>query len=59
MTVMNTVQSGSKYQETELASRISIPSAMAGSVLLYENRRYGGVNRIPSTPPKVTQWASI
>jgi len=58
MTVMNTVRSGSGYQETELASRISIPSAMAASVLLDENLRLGGFNRLPPTPPNVTPWIS-
>jgi Tfp pilus assembly protein PilW len=58
MTVMNTVKSGSNYQETQLASRISIPSAIAASVLLDENQRFGGFNRLPPTPPKVAAWTS-
>jgi len=58
MTVQNTVKSGGKYQETELASRITIPSAIAASALLYENYRFGGFNHIPPTPENVTQWAS-
>ncbi len=58
MTVVNTVKTGSSYQETELASRITIPSATAASVLLDENQRFGGFNRLPPTPPNVTPWIS-
>jgi len=62
MTVQNSVKSGrgtyAKLQETTLSSRISIPSAIAGSALLYELQRYGGVDRLPDTPPQVTEWAN-
>jgi len=58
LTVRNDVKTASKYQETEFASRISIPSAMAASTLLEENRRFGGFNRLPPTPPNVAQWIS-
>jgi Tfp pilus assembly protein PilW len=58
LTVQNTWITASKYQETELSSRIVIPSAVAGSVLLEEIQTYGGVNRLPLTPPQVTTWAN-
>jgi len=58
MTVENTWKSGSKYQQTELSSRVSIPSAVAGSALLSENRTYGGINRLPPTPNRVSIWAA-
>ncbi len=56
MTVRNTWKTGSAYQETELSSKITIPSAIAASVLMDELRRFGGVNRLPSTPSQVTSW---
>jgi Tfp pilus assembly protein PilW len=58
LTVQNTWTTASKYQETELSSRIVIPSAVAGSVLLRELETYGGVNRLPPTPSQVTTWAN-
>jgi Tfp pilus assembly protein PilW len=58
LTVQNTWVTGSKYQETELSSRIVIPSGVAGSALLKELQTYGGVNRLPLTPPQVTTWAN-
>jgi Tfp pilus assembly protein PilW len=58
LTVRNTWKTGSKYQESELFSRVSLPSAVAGSALLYEMQVYGGPNRLPATPPQVTSWAS-
>jgi hypothetical protein len=58
MAVANTVRSGSKYQEMALSSRTTVPSAITGSALLYENRRYGGFNRLPPTPSKITEWTS-
>jgi hypothetical protein len=58
MTVKNSVKTGSQYQETALSSRISVPSAVAGSALMFENQRYGGVNYLPPTPSNVTTWAS-
>jgi hypothetical protein len=58
MTVKNNWKTGSKYQETELSSRIAIPSTAAGSALLSENRTYGGINRLPPTPAQVSTWAN-
>lgn len=58
MTVENSVKSGSKLQETTLSSRISVPSAIAASGLLNEIQLFGGVDRMPDTPPKVTEWIS-
>ncbi len=58
MTVQSKVKSGTRYEQTQLASRITIPSAMAASVLLDENNRLGGFNRLPPTPSRVTQWMS-
>jgi type II secretory pathway pseudopilin PulG len=55
MTARNQVKSGSQYEQTEMASRITIPSAMAASVLLDENRRFGGFNRLPPTPSSLPQ----
>jgi Tfp pilus assembly protein PilW len=56
MTVMNSVKTGSQYEETTYASKISIPGTVAASALLYENQRYGGPNCLPPTPSNVTQW---
>jgi len=58
LTVQNTWMTASKHQETELSSRIVIPSAVAGSALLNELETYGGVNRLPPTPSQVTTWAN-
>ncbi len=58
MTARSTVKSGNSFQDVELGSRISIPSAMAASALLYENQHYGGFNHIPPTPAKVSQWVT-
>jgi prepilin-type N-terminal cleavage/methylation domain-containing protein len=58
LTVQNTVKTVSKYQETELASRIVLPSATAGSTLLYELRKYGGIDKLPPTPAIVTTWVN-
>jgi type II secretory pathway pseudopilin PulG len=58
MTVHNTWKTGSKYQETELSTRVVIPSAVAGSALLHEVQRYGGIDQLPPTPQHVTTWAS-
>jgi type II secretory pathway pseudopilin PulG len=57
-TVQNTWITGTKNQETELSSRIGIPSAMAASALLKELQKYGGVNRLPPTPSRVTTWSN-
>jgi Tfp pilus assembly protein PilW len=56
MTVQNTVSTASRYQETALSTKVAIPSTMAASELLYELRRYGGVDKLPSTPSLVTTW---
>lgn len=56
MTVQNGVESGGKLEETTLSSRILIPSMRAASALLFENQLHGGFNRLPATPPQVTQW---
>ena len=58
MTVQNTWKTGSKLQETALSTRVSIPSAVAASVLMSELQTYGGVNRLPPTPSQVTTWAN-
>lgn len=57
MTVQNTWKSGSKYQETELSTRVLIPSAAAASTLLEELHAFGGVNRFTPTPSRVAAWA--
>jgi Tfp pilus assembly protein PilW len=57
MTVQNTWKSGTKYHETELSTRVVIPSAAAASTLLEELHAYGGVNRFTATPSRVTTWA--
>ncbi len=51
-------KTGSQYQETELSSRIVIPSALAGSALYSEAIQYGGLNNLPPTPSKITTWSS-
>ncbi len=58
MTVRNTWKTGSKYQETALSTRVLIPSAVAASALMAELRTFGGVNRLPPTPPQITAWAN-
>lgn len=58
LTALNTVKSGSQYQETALSSRTVIPSAVAASTLFSEIQQYGGVNRLPPTPSHVTTWSS-
>ncbi len=57
MTVRNIVKTGNGYEETALSSRVLIPSAAAASALLYDVRRYGGIEKFPSTPTQVTEWA--
>ena len=57
-TVLGTWETVSRVQETELSTKIMIPSAVASSALLYENRRYGGVDRLPPTPAQVTAWTN-
>jgi len=59
MTVQNTWKTGDKYEETTLSSRIVIPSAVTASTLLYELRRYGGIDRFPETPNQVITWAGL
>ncbi len=46
-------------EQTQLSSRVLIPSAVAGSALEHEYRKYGGVNKLPPTPSIVTTWASL
>jgi Tfp pilus assembly protein PilW len=58
LTVQNTWSTASQLQETALATRIVIPSAAAGSVLLSELRQFGGVDRLPPTPAQVTTWVN-
>ncbi len=58
LTVHNTWHTGSKYQETQLSSRVLIPSAIASTALVHEANQWGGINRLPSTPAHVTTWAS-
>jgi prepilin-type N-terminal cleavage/methylation domain-containing protein len=58
MTVQNTWKTGSAFQESELSSRIMIPSAVAASNLSFETLRYGGVDYLPPTPSKVSTWAA-
>ena len=57
MTVKNSVKSGTKYQEAPLASRITIPSAIAASELLWEYQHYRGLYPLPPTPSIVRTWA--
>ena len=58
MTVQNTWKTVDKYQETALSTRVLIPSAVAASDLMSELEIYGGVNKLPPTPPQVTTWAN-
>jgi hypothetical protein len=56
MTVQNTWSTAGQFQETTLSSVAFAPSVVAGSVLLYEIRRYGGVDDLPPIPARVTAW---
>jgi hypothetical protein len=58
ITARNSVKSGSSYEQTDMASRVTVPSAMAASALLNENNSMGGFNRLPPTPSRVTTWMS-
>ncbi len=58
MTVRNTWSIASKYQETQLSSRVAIPSTMAASALWHEAYQWGGVNKLPSFPSRIAAWAS-
>jgi Tfp pilus assembly protein PilW len=58
LTVQNTWSTASQLQETALATRVVIPSAAAGSVLLSELRQFGGVDRLPPTPAQITTWVN-
>ena len=58
MTVHNTVSTASKYQETEMSTKVAIPCALASSTLLFELRKYGGVDKLPPTPSIVTTWVN-
>jgi type II secretory pathway pseudopilin PulG len=57
LTVQNTWKTGTKFQESQLSSRVVIPSAVAGSALWFESERFGGVDRLPGTPAHVISWA--
>jgi Tfp pilus assembly protein PilW len=58
LTVQNTWGKDSQLQETALSTRVTIPSAAAGSVLLSELRNFGGVDQLPPTPARVTTWVN-
>lgn len=58
VTVRNSVKSGAGFQQTALGSRVLIPSAVAASMLRFEQLSYGGIDRLPPTPTIVTQWAT-
>jgi len=57
VTVKNSIKSGTQYQEVPLASRITIPSTIAASELLWEYQRYRGLYPLPPTPSIVRTWA--
>jgi Tfp pilus assembly protein PilW len=57
MTIQNTVKTVSAFEETALASKIVIPSAVAASALFAENQLNGGISQLPPTPAQVTTWA--
>jgi len=57
-TVQSTWKTAGQFQETELSTKVVIPSAVASSALLYEVRRYGGIDRFPPTPAQVATWVS-
>ncbi|MDM7997293.1 MAG: type II secretion system protein [Acidobacteriota bacterium] len=57
-TVQGTWKTAGQVQETELSTKVLIPSAVASSALLYEVRRYGGIDRFPPTPAQVTTWVN-
>jgi hypothetical protein len=57
-TVTNRPSSTSEFQHTSLSSRISIPSAIAGSNLQWEFEQYRGLYGLPPTPDIIeTNWA--
>jgi hypothetical protein len=56
-TVQNSSR-GAQNQLTQLASKATIPSTIAASALTFELLQFQGINRLPSTPPQVTTWAS-
>jgi prepilin-type N-terminal cleavage/methylation domain-containing protein len=58
MIVQDTILTGNKQQETELSSRVTIPSAVAASALFAQNQTFGGVNRLPPVPTRVATWAN-
>jgi len=58
MTVCNTWSTAKKYEEAELSSSVLIPSALAGTALIYELQEFQTFNRLPATPSKVIAWAS-
>ena len=56
MTIVNTIKTGSRYEESALTSKIIVPSAMAASALFRENQMYGGISKLPPTPTQVSTW---
>jgi hypothetical protein len=58
LTVRNPGTMASLHEETPLATRVDVPSAVAASALLNEIQVYGGLNQFPATPAKVTTWAN-
>lgn len=57
-TVRNDVPTGTEYQQTQLSTRVTIPSAMAAAALTYEMQPYQAINRLPPTPANVTTLAA-
>jgi hypothetical protein len=57
--VQNTWGTGTQQekQKIDVSSRTVVPSAVAGSMLLDEIQKYGGVDDLPPTPAKVLAWA--
>ncbi len=59
MTVRSTFEeTGSKFQQTQLSSRVFVPSAAAASVLLYELQQFQDFNRLPGTPNRIASYLS-
>jgi hypothetical protein len=58
LTVHNDSATASGYSETQLSSRALIPCSMAASNLMYELLKFGGVDKMPSTPSQITALVS-
>lgn len=58
LTVQNTWGNNAQMHENALSTRVLIPSAAAGSVLLSELLAFGGVDQLPPTPAQVTTWVN-